>query len=90
MKHHMLRSHVLVMIVFHNLLPKSGEYSHARGCAPLLIYYFLKDIRDNIPRLIIDFMLFDYLMIPTRNLPYGMILTRLFKHFKISLSMREA
>ena len=31
-------------------------------------------------------MLSDHLMIPSRNLPYGMIFTRLFKHFKINLS----
>ena len=53
---------------------------------PLLIYYFLKDIRVNISRLIIDFILSDHLLIPTRNLPYRMILIRLFMHFKINLS----
>ena len=40
----------------------------------------------NIPRLIIDFMLSDHLLIPSRNLLYWMILTRLFKHLKINLS----
>jgi len=53
---------------------------------PLLIYYFLKDIRVNISRLIIDFILSDHLLIPTRNLPFRMILIRLFMHFKINLS----
>jgi len=50
----------------------------------MLIYCLLKGIRVNIPHLIIDFMLSDHLLIPTRNLPYGMILTHLFKHFKIN------
>jgi len=81
-----LHAQILAKIVFHNLLPKSGEYSHARGCAPLLIYCLLKGIRINIPRLIIDVMLSEHLLISTRNLPYGMLLTRLFKHFKINLS----
>ena len=31
-------------------------------------------------------MLSEHLLISTRNLPYGMLLTRLFKHFKINLS----
>ena len=53
---------------------------------PLLIYYFLKDIRVNIFRLIIDFILSGHLLIPTRNLPYRMILICLFMHFKINLS----
>jgi len=89
-KRYTLHAQVLARIIFHNLLPKSVEYSHARGCATLLIYCLLKGIRVNIPRLIIDFILSDHLMIPTRNLPYGRILTRLFKHFKIYLSNERA
>ena len=40
-KHYTLPAQVLAKIIFHNLLPKSGEYSHARGCAPLsfIAYY---------------------------------------------------
>ena len=79
---------VLTKIIFHNLLPKLGEYSYAR--APLLIYCLLKGIRVNIPHLIIDFMLSDHLLIPTRNLSYGMILTHLFNHFKINLPDERA
>ena len=67
-KRYTLCDQVLTKIVFHDLLPKSKEYSHAYDCAPLLIYCLLKGIRVNIPRLIIDFMLFDHLMIPLRNL----------------------
>ena len=44
-KYYTLIAQVLAKIVFYNLLLKSGEYSHARGSAPLLIYYFLKGIR---------------------------------------------
>jgi len=32
-KRYTLHAQVLVRIIFHNLLPKSVEYSHARGCA---------------------------------------------------------
>ena len=46
----------------------------------------LRGIKVNIPRLIIDFMLSDHLLIPSRNLSYGMILIHLFKHLKINLS----
>ena len=90
MKRYTLYAQVLVKIVFHDLLPKSGEYSHACGCAPVLIYCLLKGIRVNISRLIIDFMLSDHLLIPTRYLPYRMILTRLFMHLKINLSDEKA
>jgi len=34
-KYYTLTAHVLTKIVFYNLLPKSGEYSHAWGSAPL-------------------------------------------------------
>jgi len=85
-KHYTLPSQVLAKIVYHNLLSKSGEYSHTRGCSPLLIYCLLRGNKVNISKLIIDFLIFDHLLIPSRNLPYGMILTRLFKHFKINLS----
>ena len=51
-KYYTLIAQVLAKIVFYNLLPKSGEYSHAQGSAPLLIYCLLKGIRVNIPKLI--------------------------------------
>ena len=63
MKYYTLTAQVLAKIVFYNLLPKLGEYS-ARGSTPLLIYCLLKGIRVNIPKLIIDFMASEYLMIP--------------------------
>jgi len=62
-KYYTLTTQVLAKIVFYNLLPKSGEYSHARGSAPLLIYCLLKDIIVNIPKLIIDHMASDHLVI---------------------------
>jgi len=53
-KYYTLTAQVLATIVFYNLLPKSGEYSHARGSAPLVIYCLLKGIRINVSKLIID------------------------------------
>ena len=79
MKYYTLTAQVLAKIVFYNLLPKSGEYSHARGSAPLLIYCLLKGIRVNIPKLIIDYMDSEYLLIPNWYLPFGMLITRLLK-----------
>ena len=48
-KYYTLTAPVLTKIVFFNLLPKSVEYSHTRGSAPLLIYCLMKGIRVNIP-----------------------------------------
>ena len=85
MKYYTLTAQVLAKTIFYNFLPKSGEYSHARGSTPLMIYCLLKGIRINIPKLIIDFMTSDHLLIPTRHLPYGMLITRLLKQLKFDL-----
>ena len=37
-KYYTITAQVLTQIVFYNLLSKSSEFSHAMGCAPLLIY----------------------------------------------------
>jgi len=85
-KYYSLPAQVLAKMVFYNLLPKSGEYSHAQGSSPLVIYYLLQSIKVNIPKLIINFMLSKHLLILNRNLPYRMIITHLLKHLKIDLS----
>ena len=72
--------------MFYNLLPKSGEYSHARGFTPLLIYCLLKGIRINVPKLIIDYMMSDHLLVPNRHLPLGMLITHLLKQLRFDLS----
>ena len=89
-KYYTLITQVLAKIVFFNLIPKLGKYSHARSYAPLLIYSVLKGIRVNIPKLLIDFMLSEYLMIPSRNFSYGMIISHLLKFFKIDVSGENA
>jgi len=89
-KYYTLTTQVLAKIVFYNLLLKSGEYSHARGSAPLLIYYLLKGIRVNNPNLIIDYMASDHLLIPNQHFPFGMLITRLFKQLKFDLSTERS
>ena len=78
-KYYALTTQVLDKIVFYNILPKSREYRHAWGSAPLLINCFLKGIRINILKLIIDFMLSEHLLIPNQHLPFGMLITHLLK-----------
>jgi len=85
-KYYTLTAQVLTKIIFYNLLPKSGEYSHTRGSAPLLIYYLLKGIRVIIPKLIINFMLSKHLLIPNWHLPFGMLISWLLKLLKFNLS----
>jgi len=78
-KYYTLTAQVLAKIVFYDFLPKSGEYSHARGSAPLVIYCLLKGIRINIPKLIINYMTSDHLLVPNWRLPFGMLNTCLLK-----------
>ena len=86
----MLTAQVLTKIVFYNLLPKAGEYSHGWGSAPLLIYYLLKGIRVDIPKLIVDYMTSDHLLILNWHLPFGMLITRLLKQLKFDLSTERS
>jgi len=74
-KYYTLTTQVLSKIVFYNLLSKSRKYSHAWGSASRLIYCLLKGIRVNIPKLIIDFMVSEHLLIPNQHLPFGMLIT---------------
>jgi len=60
------------------------------GSTPLLIYCLLKGIRVNIPKLIIDYMAFDHLLIPNRHLPFGMLITCLLKQLKFDLSTERS
>ena len=48
-KYYNLTAQVLAKIIFYIIPSKSGEYSHATGCNPLLIYCLLKDIRVKFP-----------------------------------------
>ena len=89
-KHYNLIAQVLAKIVFYNLLPKSGEYSHARGSAPLIIYCLLRGIRINIPKLITSFMTSDHLLVPTRHLPFGMVITHLLRQLNFNLSTERS
>jgi len=89
-KYYTLTAQVLAKIVFYNIPPKSGEYSHARSSAPLLIYCLLKGIRVSIPNPIIDFMVSEHLLIPNQHLPFGMLITRLLKQLKFALSVERS
>ena len=90
MKYYALTAQVLTKIVFYNLLPKSGEYSHTWGSAPLLIYCRLKGIRINIPKPIINFMLSDHLLIRNWHLLFRMLITRLLRLLKFDLSAERS
>jgi len=85
-KYYTLTAQVLAKIIFYNLLPKSGEFSHARGSVPLIIYCLLRGIKINIPKLIISFMTSDHIFVPTRHLPYGMLISYLLKQLNFDLS----
>jgi len=81
-----LTAQVLAKFVFYNILPKSGEYSHARGYVPLIVYCLLKGIKINFARFIITHMTSDHVCVPSRHLPYGMLISYLLKQLDFDLS----
>jgi len=89
-RYYTLIAQVLAKIIFYNLLPKSGEYSHARGSVPLIIYCLLRGIKINIPKLIISFMTSDHIHVPTRHLPFGMIISYLLRQLNFDLSSERS
>jgi len=54
-----LTAQVLAKFIFYNILPKSGEYNHARGPVPLIIYCLLRGIKINVPHFIASHMASD-------------------------------
>ena len=85
-RYYTLTAQVLAKFVFYNLLPKSGGFSHARGSVPLIVYCLLRGIKINIPRFIISHMTSDHVHVPTRHLPYGMIISYLLRQLDFDLS----
>ena len=83
-------SQVLAKIIFFNIVPKSGEYSHDRGPVPLIIYCLLRGIKIDIPRLIASHMASDQIRFSGRSLPYGMLITHLLKNLGFDLSSVDA
>jgi len=58
-------------------------------CSPI-IYCLLKGIRVNIPKLIIDYIASEHLLIPNWHLPFGMLITCLLKQLKFDLSAERS
>jgi hypothetical protein len=85
-----LPAQILAKIIFHNLVPKTGEFDRARGCVPILIYCFLQGIPVNIPRLILDQIIASNLATSPKGLPFGMLFTRLFTHWGIPFAGQES
>ena len=71
-------SQVIAKIIVYNIVPSPDECDHARGCTSLLIYYIPSFIPANLSKLIFDIIIGPN--IASKNLPFDMLLTLLFKH----------
>ena len=58
--------------------------------APLVIYCLQKDIRINIPKLIISYMTSDHLLVPNQYLSFEMLITCLLKQLNFNLSSERS
>ena len=71
------QSKVISKVIMHNIVPILGEFVHARGCIPLLIFCILESIYVNMFQLIFDQMTSP--SIAAKTLPSSMLLTQLFE-----------
>nr|XP_004511104.1 uncharacterized protein LOC101492141 [Cicer arietinum] len=75
----------------HTLLPHCGSHEYVSANDALIIYHLLNCKRLNLPRVIIQHMIYaatkDY---KKNTIPYGMILTKIFRHFGIPLSTEKS
>jgi len=77
-------SQVIAKIIVYDSAPSLNEFNHARGCTTFLICCILCFVPTNLPKLIFNIMTGPNLA--SDSLPFGILLTRLFKHWKIDLS----
>nr|XP_004515950.1 uncharacterized protein LOC101505536 [Cicer arietinum] len=75
----------------HTLLPHSGSHEYVSANDALIIYHLLNCNRLNLPHVIIQHMICAATKDYKKNIvPYGMILTKIFRHFGIPLSTEKS
>nr|XP_004517023.1 vegetative cell wall protein gp1-like [Cicer arietinum] len=75
----------------HTLLPHCGSHEYVSDNDALLIYHLLNCKRLNLPHVILQHMICaaqkDY---KKNTVPYGMVLTKIFRHFGVSLASEKS
>jgi len=82
---------MLNLLSQHNLIPRKGNHGKITKNDLLLIYCMFYEIRLNLPHVILHHMISAIKdENPRHGLPYGMILTRLFRELKVDLNGEES
>nr|XP_004513990.1 uncharacterized protein LOC101515201 [Cicer arietinum] len=75
----------------HTLIPCSGSHEYVSGNDALLIYHLFNFKRLNLPHVIIQHTIYAATKDYKKNIvPYGMILTKIFRHFRIPLTNEKS
>nr|XP_027193509.1 uncharacterized protein LOC113788187 [Cicer arietinum] len=75
----------------HTLLPHCGSHEYVSDNDALLIYHLLNCKRLNLPHVILQHMICAAQKDYKKNIvPYGMVLTKIFRHFGVSLASEKS
>ena len=82
----------MYFMVQHTMLPRSGNTDVMSGLDHMVMFYLITRRRINLVRLILDFMALALNAERSRNatLPYGMILTRVFRRAQLPIDGHRA
>lgn len=82
---------MLNLLSQHSLIPRKGNHGKIAKNDLLLIYCMFYEIKLNLPHVILHHMISAIKdKNPRHGLPYGMILTRLFRELNIDLDGEES
>nr|XP_004511237.1 mucin-2-like [Cicer arietinum] len=75
----------------HTLIPHCGSHEYVSDNEALLIYHLLNCKRLNLPHVILQHMICAAKKDYRKNIvPYGMVLTKIFRHFGVSLASEQS
>ncbi|XP_058741041.1 uncharacterized protein LOC131613384 [Vicia villosa] len=81
-------SHIIHDFYIHTILPRKGSMERVTDKDLLVIYHFSKKIPLNIGYLVLNYL--KHTGLRARSAPYGMLLTKIFKHFNVPLDDEDS
>ncbi|KAB1202573.1 hypothetical protein CJ030_MR8G016247 [Morella rubra] len=82
-----IRSRLLHLICTHNLIPRGGHREEVTFMDVFVIERLLKEKKFNLPYIMLKHM--EAACETKKNLPYGLLFTKIFRYFGVALSSRE-
>ncbi|KAB1203411.1 hypothetical protein CJ030_MR8G000560 [Morella rubra] len=82
-----IRSRLFHLICTHNLIPRGGHREEVTFMDVFVIERLLKERKFNLPYIMLKHM--EAACETKKNLPYGLLFTKIFRYFGVALSSRE-